>query len=1202
MGVPGAKSDPKKLGNYQIGEIVGKGGFGTVYKGINLSTGEFVAIKQVSLQNIPKEELSSIMMEIDLLKRLHHENIVEYVGSIKSNQHLNIILEYVENGSLAQIIKKFGAFPETLVGIYIAQVLKGLEYLHTEGVIHRDIKGANILSTKRGLVKLADFGVATKLADAEESNEVVGTPYWMAPEIIEMTGTGTASDIWSVGCLVIELLTGAPPYYDFAPMPALFRIVNDDHPPLPDSISSALEDFLLQCFKKDQHLRPDATKLLKHPWVKAITKSVDSLVEKGVDIPDISADVASGAAAADSEDGFTRTINFHRAVTKKIMTAVRPAASFSTRDLPKAEIGPMGESGVGVEALAKELDGEVSQGTAFGRRQDDESGQNTIRRTSITEPVDEDKSDSSRASQDHAHTHAHGHPHGAAPPASAATAPPPEEKKARKSSLSLTRKPSLKGIDKYRDRDEDDDFNDLDMEASNVQEKIKAKSSAAKPMLISPDDIRLLDAQRTAAAAGVAAGATGAGQGGAAGAGAMGMAAAGGGVEVRLARYAERDDEDYDDLLEAPDEFDRLSDDDLASGMSNQREGRMTDFSSLGAPAGRTGAGTGTGTGASGFGTASSGMGLGMGMGMGTGRPMSTAGSMSLDFAAKLKDRLKRDNGGKDELDDDDDPFADMMAYEEIDFERAAKQEAEREKRDSAIVLGHIANLDPSKSESEILDACDKLVRIFRDHPTVKSHLTTHHGVIPIMDMLHVRNPKVTHAILQVVNQIIEENREFQENLCLVGIIPIIMTFTERDHPKPTRLQAARFIKQMCCTSTLTLQMFIACRGLPVLVNLLERDYVQHRDLVWTAIDCIIRVFKLQSPTPKNDFCRLFVKNGLLDELVVTLQNCNTDSARDTAQRYTTQVADLFLLFAHADTVVKLHVAKPQVLEGIFRALDDLAPANQLKIVKCIKHLSMDPNTLEPLQRARAIPKLVQYLTFADRPYATDINNQVLNALFNLCKVNKTRQEQAAVAGIVPRLQHFISTDSPLKQFALEIFCQLPHASRRCRAELWRHDGLRSYLELFSHEFWQVQAVDSLAVWLSNREEMKRVEEVLVRPENVQKFVELIRTAKMNSLKNLLEPLLKIVQLSSRTNKALGDSAFVSCLLERLRNDNADANIRLNLLKILRSLYERHERPKQLITQHRLIEVMMRLQKADKVLIQQIANNLLIAFTANDVI
>jgi len=212
------------------------------------------------------------MQEIDLLKNLNHANIVKYHGSVRGQDSLYIILEYCENGSLHSICKNFGKFPENLVSFYTAQVLQGLLFLHEQGVIHRDIKGANILTTKEGLVKLADFGVATKQQGLAEGS-VVGTPYWMAPEVIELSGATTASDIWSLGCTVIELLDGKPPYHKFAPMPALFRIVADDHPPLPEGVSPLVRDFLMQCFQKDANLRVTAKKLLKHPWIVSARKA-----------------------------------------------------------------------------------------------------------------------------------------------------------------------------------------------------------------------------------------------------------------------------------------------------------------------------------------------------------------------------------------------------------------------------------------------------------------------------------------------------------------------------------------------------------------------------------------------------------------------------------------------------------------------------------------------------------------------------------------------------------------------------------------------------------------------------------------------------------------------------------------------------------------------------------------------------------------
>ena len=229
-------SQDAELRDYQLGDCLGKGAFGSVFRALNMNTGEAVAVKQVRLADLPKSELRVITLEIDLLKNLDHPNIVKYHGFVKSSESLNIILEYCENGSLHTISKNFGKFPENLVGLYMSQVLNGLLYLHEQGVIHRDIKGANILTTKQGLVKLADFGVATRTTSLHESS-VVGTPYWMAPEVIELSGATTAADIWSLGCTVIELLDGRPPYHKLQPMHALFRIVNDDHPPLPEGAS-----------------------------------------------------------------------------------------------------------------------------------------------------------------------------------------------------------------------------------------------------------------------------------------------------------------------------------------------------------------------------------------------------------------------------------------------------------------------------------------------------------------------------------------------------------------------------------------------------------------------------------------------------------------------------------------------------------------------------------------------------------------------------------------------------------------------------------------------------------------------------------------------------------------------------------------------------------------------------------------------------
>ena len=303
------------VGDYSLGSELGKGGFGTVYMGMNTSTGAYVAVKQVYVAHVPKDELASIKMEIELLKRLRHDNIVRYIDSIEQGGTLNIVIEFVENGALASVVKKFGNFSESLCLKYLVQVLEGLAYLHEQGVIHRDIKGANILTTKDGVVKLADFGVAINLDEtANEGECVVGTPYWMAPEIIKMEGVTAKCDIWSVGCVVIELMTGKPPYFELAPMAALFRIVQDvGGPPVPNGISNVLRDFLGACFKGTAELRKSAVELLEHPWCSAQSSLLrrtraasNSFVGGGGAVG--AGGVPGGAGAGPVEDDFSEIV------------------------------------------------------------------------------------------------------------------------------------------------------------------------------------------------------------------------------------------------------------------------------------------------------------------------------------------------------------------------------------------------------------------------------------------------------------------------------------------------------------------------------------------------------------------------------------------------------------------------------------------------------------------------------------------------------------------------------------------------------------------------------------------------------------------------------------------------------------------------------------------------------------------------------
>ncbi|KAI8984568.1 kinase-like domain-containing protein, partial [Mycotypha africana] len=218
---------------YALGKSIGKGQFGEVFGGLNMDTGEYVAIKRLKRNKMDCDD----MKEVDVLKHLDSEYIVRYKGYSKDKEFLNIILEYVEMGSLYNNIKAFGKFPEKLAASYTYKILSGLRYLHSKDVIHCDLKAANILTTKSGGLKLTDFGVSLSLKmKDEDTGEPAGTPNWMAPEVIKFAGASAKSDIWSLGCTIVEMLTGKPPYAGIPSFAALYRIVEDEEPPLPENI------------------------------------------------------------------------------------------------------------------------------------------------------------------------------------------------------------------------------------------------------------------------------------------------------------------------------------------------------------------------------------------------------------------------------------------------------------------------------------------------------------------------------------------------------------------------------------------------------------------------------------------------------------------------------------------------------------------------------------------------------------------------------------------------------------------------------------------------------------------------------------------------------------------------------------------------------------------------------------------------------
>ncbi|KAK2739121.1 hypothetical protein FQN57_006687 [Myotisia sp. PD_48] len=1202
--------DVAELTDFQLGDCLGKGAFGSVYRALNWGTGGTVAVKQIRLADLPKSELRVIMQEIDLLKNLDHPNIVKYHGFVKSAETLNIILEYenrhhpidilistpnyfsfaladrnalplryCENGSLHSIAKNFGRFPENLVGLYMSQVLHGLLYLHEQGVIHRDIKGANILTTKHGLVKLADFGVASRTTGLHESS-VVGTPYWMAPEVIELSGATTASDIWSLGSTVIELLEGKPPYAKFQPMQALFRIVNDDHPPLPQGSSPSVKDFLMQCFQKDPNLRVSARKLLKHPWIVSARRHEAVVPQKSTEY----------------EEAVKSVQEWNEALRSPNSTILRKPSAQKTLGSPipsqKQSLIPL----------------QIRTGPSV-------SGNNPAER--FRSPVDNDDDDNWDADFVTAIS------------PSALRLPhlkPQDNFGGMLSSEKLKAFASLEGIselgkgDSYLDDGSQvDDISVLDgTDPLQTIRPLNRKNSDLEN--IPPRSPRRRHRQYPAAGFRR---------------GPIINSTIGPTKPLRISRptnfYKESSVEDYSDLIEANDEVlesklsaipgtgqdDHTQHQQLLDAPMFTVSPVSTTTESLSKPEkGRKRA------------------------------PMTRSRSAieieiyaedeaDEDFSDILGDdestlvKLDNDdcsdrstlmlnsklssNSWLGDIDDEDDPFAQLEeGLEGLDLEANIARDKYARLRNQVESL--VSSLKTSQEDEILADISEQLMVIFSDMPETKTVIMSAHGMLPILEILDTcRRRDVISNLLKIVNAIIYNDYEVQENLCFVGGIPIINKFASKKFPREIRLEAAAFVQQMYQTSTLTLQMFVSAGGLNVLVEFLEDDFEDERDLVLIGVNGIWSVFELQvsgsapifiiginrsiwqGSTPKNDFCRILSRNSVLDPLSLVLSRVLDEEEGELAELCEGRISNIFFIFSQAESHVKEMVAERTVLHRVLKELKRMTPGPQITMLKFIKNLSMLSTTLDSLQNSNAIDVLTDLLrSTMKKPHFREVSNQILNTIYNMCRLSKSRQEDAALNGIIPLLQKIVKTERPLKEFALPILCDMAHSGKVGRRELWRNKGLSFYVSLLADPYWQVTALDAIFTWL--QEETAKVEEYLLDTHDSETsftiaIVSCMTISKANAFENLLEPLQKLLRLSPAVAATLARPDMFERIGQKLQHTKPA--VRVNLLRILSTICDSCQEKCSILSRYGLLDVIRELQKDSRVLVRELAGQLI---------
>lgn len=401
-------------------------------------------------------------------------------------------------------------------------------------------------------------------------------------------------------------------------------------------------------------------------------------------------------------------------------------------------------------------------------------------------------------------------------------------------------------------------------------------------------------------------------------------------------------------------------------------------------------------------------------------------------------------------------------------FEDVFDDEFDEESKDQLsqrfrLTLQHVLEVLAQDSSSEAsLQALLDLASLIRSAPVVRQMVVAEQYVMAMVDAIRSTVELAANSeLLAFLYEMLDG--EASEQLALMGGLRVLIDLTLAAPSRRSRSLAAASIVKMISLSDSVARMFLACDGLACIRKWLESRYSENRSLMKAATDCLgaILNFKGATSAVRKAILARLVKGGVLDTLSQLLHRICSDRDSDSA-KYTQKLLDLLVIFSQGDTATREQMAEAPVFLSLLRELEYLPPLQCVTAAKVIKNVSGINSTLDSLWRLECPPRLVDLLSRSDGPCAKEICNQVLPALFNMCRIDRSRQEAAAMSGIIPVLQHVVKTAGPAKEFAFSILTDLAHAGRRSRDLLWQHDGMDMYIALLSVTGHEVNALEGI--------------------------------------------------------------------------------------------------------------------------------------------